>query len=663
MNDFTNRLRAEIIAVGNGRYTLSLGTYSLDADFFKVERLAEGSNYYLLWPDAQRDDFYLYNAKKQIYAFHRKLFKKTEYYSEDSLSFVAYRSDNGYAYMFYENRDIDEHDAYLFIGEEYNGMRPVKSTYKGKWLYYDVNKQNLAWKKGNGYDLPEGWFLGKKLDYNCFIVNHADGGMEIRGYNIKKHKPEYNHSIYDSIKKCADSPYLVCKKRRENLFDLFLCRKFRCLSNPQWRTPNFLFKENYIFYNSSPDVPANGSTGWQIFNTKDGKPALCLDWENIRLYDLDGDFYMLVDTDTEKGKKVFLSDIEKSANDLKALSQSLYAQSKQEKTTDVHNEEGTNQTDIDESNEIEKKDEKRNAQPIRKEKQPFQCKNQLPSTIKYCTSIDMLEKITNDGYLQCNRKCTDVLHKEYICWIVPQNNRLIITQYIRRNTYKIVYYKTYDQTHFIDKGIELPTRIIPITLENAQEDTLIEQLEKALDIAAETKNNKVCTESVLQENHCVTESPKIADKQMQLSSQDKVCFTFSDKCYALNVDDVWEIENVFDKQKYLLKEEVLAILLTPENLVSIEYKQNVSPHYKIIGVGKDVRFDQDFGPINKAIRDNARKILLFKRDDDKIYLVDEVRCCGYTMETQTFHRKDKERKVILFDLVSLKRTNEWYFKK
>lgn len=661
MNDFTNRLRAEIIAVGNGRYTLSLGTYSLDADFFKIERLAEGSNYYLLWPDAQRDDFYLYNAKKQTYAFNRIFFKKTEYYSEDSLSFVAYRSDHNYAYMFYEDGYIDKEHVCGYIGEEYNGVRPIK-TYGGRWLYYNVYMRKPLWKVEYGYKLKEGWSLGKKIDYNCFVVNRADGGMCIWRYNEKAHKIENHSSIYDSIE-CIDSSYLLCQKHRESLFELFLCRKFRCLSNPQWRTPNFLFKGNYIFYNSSPDVPANGSTGWQIFNTKDGKPALCLDWVNIRLYDLDGDFYMLVDTDTEKGKKVFLSDIEKSANDLKALSQSLYAQSKQEKTTDIHNEEGTNQTDIDESNEIEKKDEKRNAQPMRKEKQPFQCKNQLPSSIKYCTSIKTSERIRRGGYLQCNRKCTDVLHKEYICWIVPQNNRLIITQYIRRNTYKIVYYKTYDQTHFIDKGIELPTRIIPITLENAQEDTLIEQLEKALDIAAETKNNKVCTESVLQENHCVTESPKITDKQMQLSSQDKVCFTFSDKCYALNVDDVWEIENVFDKQKYLLKEEVLAILLTPENLVSIEYKQNVSPHYKIIGVGKDVRFDQDFGPINKAIRDNARKILLFKRDDDKIYLVDEVRCCGYTMETQTFHRKDKERKVILFDLVSLRRINEWYFKK
>ena len=660
MNDFTNRLRAEIIAVGNGRYTLSLGTYSLDADFFKIERLAEGSNYYLLWPDAQRDDFYLYNAKKQTYAFNRIFFKKTEYYSEDSLSFVAYRSDHNYAYMFYEDGYIDKHVC-GYIGEEYNGVRPIK-TYGGRWLYYNVYMRKPLWKVEK---LKEGWSLGKKLDYNCFIVNRADGGMCIWRYNEKAHKIENHPSIYDSIE-CIDSSYLLCQKHRESLFELFLCRKFRCLSNPQWRTPNFLFKGNYIFYNSSPDVPANGSTGWQIFNTKDGKPALCLDWENIRLYDLDGDFYMLVDTDTEKGKKVFLSDIEKSANDLKALSQSLYAQSIQEKTTDCHNEEETNPY-TDEPDEIEGKDEKHNVQSIRKEKQPFQCKNQLPSTIKYCTSIDMLEKITNDGYLQCSRNCAGVLHKEYICWIVPKRNSLIITQYIRRNTHKVVYYKTYEQARFIDKKIELPARIMPITLENVQEDTLVEQLENALDLTTNIKYKKVCSETVLQEeDNCVTESPDISGKPMQTltpSLQDKIHFTFNGKEYALNIGDVWSIENVFDKQKYLLKKDILAILLTSSNVTNIECRQTVNPHYKIIGVGSDIRFDQDFGPINKAIQNNERRILLFQSNNDKIYLVDEVRCCGYTMKTQRFHRKDKERKVILFDLVSLKRTNEWYFKK
>lgn len=656
----------EIVATGAGRYTLNIGAYSLETDFFKIERLAEGSNYYLLWPDAQMDDFYLYNASKLTYALSRTLFKKTEYYSEGSLSFVAYRSDNNYAYIVYENGYIDKH-VYLYVGDEHKGMRPVKLTYKCKWLYYDVNKQNLAWKKENGYDLAEGWSLGKKLDYNCYIVNRAYGGMQIRRYNIKKHEPEYNQSVYDFIEECADSPYLVCKRRREDLFDLFLCRKFRCLSNSQWQTPNFLFKGNYIFHNSSSGIPANGSTGWQIFNEKDGSSVFCLDWENIRIYDWDGDFYMLVDTDTEKDKKVFLNDIEKSANDLKALSQSLYSQSIQEKTTDVHNEEGTNQADTDEPNKIEKKDERHNAQPIRKEKQPFQCKNQLPSFIKYCTSIDMLEKITSDGYLQCNRNCAGVLHKEYICWIVPKSNRLIVTQYIRRNTHKVVYYKTYEQARFIDKGVELPARIMPITLENVQEDTLVEQLENALDLTTNIKYKKVCSETVLQEeDNCVTESPDISGKPMQTltpSLQDKIHFTFNGKEYALNIGDVWSIENVFDKQKYLLKKDILAILLTSSNVINIECRQTVNPHYKIIGVGSDIRFDQDFGPINKSIQNNERRILLFQSNNDKIYLVDEVRCCGYTMNTQRFHRKDKERKVILFDLVSLKRINEWYLKK
>lgn len=656
----------EIIPLDNGRYTLNLGTYRLDADFFKVERLAEGSNYYLLWPDAQKDDFYLYNAQKHTYAFSNLLFNKVEYYSKESLSFAAYRNDNGYAYMCYENGYIDDH-AYLYIGEEYKGMRPIKSTYEGRWLYYDVNKKGTVWNKKYGYKLKEGWSLGRKLNYNCFIVNRADGGMCIWRYNENVHKVEYHSSTYDSIKECVNSLYLICKKRREKRVELFLCRKFRSLSNPQWQAPNFLFKGNYIFYNPLSDVPANGSKGWQIFNGKDGSPAHCFDWENIRFFDWDGDFYMLVDTDTQKDQKVFLSDIEKSANNLKALSQSLYAQSIQEKTTDCHNEEVTNLAGIDEPNEIEKKDEKCNVQLIKKEKQPFKCENLLPLSIKYCTSINMLEKITSDGYLQCNRNCAGVLHKEYICWIVPKSNGLIVTQYIRRNTHKVVYYKTYEQAHFIDKRIELPTRIMPITLENVQEDTLVEQLENALDLTTNIKYKKVCSETVLQEeDNCVTESPDISGKPMQTltpSLQDKIHFTFNGKEYALNIGDVWSIENVFDKQKYLLKKDILAILLTSSNVINIECRQTVNPHYKIIGVGSDIRFDQDFGPINKSIQNNERRILLFQSNNDKIYLVDEVRCCGYTMNTQRFHRKDKERKVILFDLVSLKRINEWYLKK
>lgn len=652
---------AEIVPVGNGRYTLNQGTYRLDADFFKVKRLAEGSNYYLLWPDAQMNDFYLYNTQKQTYAFNRKLFKKTEYYSEDSLSFVAYRSDHNYAYMFYEDGYIDKEYVCGYIGEEYKGVRPIK-TYGGKWLYYNVYMRKPIWKVEYGYKLKEGWSLGKKLDYNCFIVNRADGGMCIWRYNEKAHKVEYHSSTYDSIKECADSPYLICKKRRENRFELFLCRKFRNLSNPQWRTPNFLFKGNYLFYNPSPDMPENGSTGWQIFNAKDGSPAFYLDWENIRLYDWSGDFYMLVDIDTEKDKKVFLSDIEKSAKDMKALSQSLYAKSTQEKTIDVHNEKETSQTNIDEINIEENKES--NVQTIKKETTCFQCENHLPPSIKYCTTIDMLEKITSDGYLLCNRNCSDILDKEYICWIVPKSNSLIITQYIRRNTHKVVYYKTYEQANFVDKGIELPTRIVPITLEDAQEDTLVEQLEKALGFATTIQSSKVCAETVRQEeDNNVAESYEMEDKPIQTSQQDKVCFTFDDKGYALNLGDVWDIGNVFYRRKYFLKKSVLAILLTPLNLVSIEYKQDIHPHYKIIGEGDDMKYDQYFSMGNKAIRDNARQILLFKRENDKICLVDEVRCCACTIKTQKLPNKDKERKVILFDLVSLRQVNEWYFKR
>ena len=147
------------------------------------------------------------------------------------------------------------------------------------------------------------------------------------------------------------------------------------------------------------------------------------------------------------------------------------------------------------------------------------------------------------------------------------------------------------------------------------------------------------------------------------SQQDKVCFTFDDKKYALDLGDVWDIENVFYRRKYLLKKNVLAILLTPSNLVSIEYKQDIHLHYKIVGEGDDMKYDQYFSMGNKAIRDNAKQILLFKRENNKICLIDEVRCCACTIKTQILPNKDKERKVILFDLVSLRQANEWYLKK
>ena len=190
----------EIVSIGNGRYTLNLGGYNLEADYFKVEKLAEDSNYYLLWSDAQMDNFYLYNAKKQAYVFDAKLFKKIEYYSKDSLSFVAYRSDYNYAYMFYEDGYIDKDYVCKYIGEEYNGVRPIK-TWGGKWLYYNVKTRKPVWKVKYGYTLKDGWSLGKKLDYNCFIVHRADDCLCISRYDEKEHKIESSY-IEADIKSC-----------------------------------------------------------------------------------------------------------------------------------------------------------------------------------------------------------------------------------------------------------------------------------------------------------------------------------------------------------------------------------------------------------------------------------------------------------------------------
>lgn len=692
------------------------GTPIVEESFAKIERVAEASPCYCLWMETTRPCCCIYNAEKQFFVRKSNTFKlaetfcKIECYSSESKSFVAYGSDNDFVHIIFDDGSFNNYNdkgnkvLFDYVGEEHFGMRPVRILPSKKWVYFDSQKKTLAWSKDKGYDLKDG-VLGRKLSKDYYLVCYAPNYCKVKRYDNIRHKPETIRHAYQSVEECECPSYYICKLYNKELYELVYCsstwKSIGCyaekpiydaknnvyyarrervwciikdgkeLFNYQWENHCFLFKGGYIFYHPLADVVQSISShsGWKIFDGEDAEETGQW-WKNIRLCDWDTNAGLLVDTEVQKDIKIFLKDlascIGSHMNDLIARSKLLSASNDSVQTKkfalvgDIPHHSVSPTEILEEKEEITL--ERSNAQSAKKEATRFQCENHLPSSIKYCTSIDTPEKITSDGYLQCNRKCAGVLYKEYICWIVPKSSSLIVTEYIHK-THKVIFYKTYEQAHFFE-GIELPTRIVPITLEGAQEDTLIEQLEEALDITIDTKYDKVYSKTVLLDDNSITESPKIADKQMQLPLHDKVCFTFNDKGYALNLGEVWDIENVFDKKKYLLKNGVLAILLSTTNLVSIEYKQSVNPHYKIIGVGNDLRFDQDFvGPINKVIRDNARQILLFKRENDKIYLVDEVRCCACTIETQILPNKDKERKVILFDLVSLRQVNEWHFKR
>lgn len=139
----------------------------------------------------------------------------------------------------------------------------------------------------------------------------------------------------------------------------------------------------------------------------------------------------------------------------------------------------------------------------------------------------------------------------------------------------------------------------------------------------------------------------------------KIYFQLDGKDYWLGTGDVWKVGEAFRKRNYLLKKDILAILLDSSNIVCIDYKRSVNLHYQIIGEGKDARFDQDFGPTNKAIRDNSKRILLFTESNGEIRFLDEVLCSNYSLVGQE-SATGYGRKLILFDLVSKTQHNPWH---
>ena len=668
----------EIRTTSDGRYMLDCDASSSNKSFFKIEKLADKSNYYMLWEKEDMDAFYLYNAEKKFYALktntyrNAQLFRKIDFYSEETKSFVAYRSDKDYAYIVYDDGYMEQH-AFLYVGEEYNGMRPVK-TYGGKWLYYDTRKRKFAWAIERGYNLQEGESLGRRFNDNYFIVWRGDGSCSMRKYDEKRHRTIYLKTKYDFIEEIRPTIF-VGKLRWKDVFELFVCcntnttigcynskpvydtknnvfyarkedawciiRNWRELYNCQWEECNFLFNGNYIFYKAISD------NNWQIFDGNNGM-ELCYDWKNIRLYDTDDDFYMLIDTEQEKNRKVFVNDIEQWRALLITRSKGLYAQCElaQAKPTIVENNGNEQSAPITTTTTTVSQTSKASASKTQKTlKQEFAYPNKLPDLIEYCTTINDV-KINNYQYLVCHRKSYDNLPTgKHICWIVWDRNAIIVTVY-KHKSHKIIYYKAYDKEDKRLQHIQMPTQTLKINMKNISEERFIENLNEQISLI---QNNK--------QNHVAQSEQPI--RSFDPDKENKTHFRFEGLDYWLGIGDKWSNGTIFKnrKRQYLLTPNILAILLDSSNTAFIDHKQSVQLYYKIIGEGKDVKFDQDFNRINKAIRDNSTRIILFTGKNDEIRFLDEVRCCGYSLVNREY-ATGRKRKLILFDMISMTKRHQ-----
>ena len=668
----------------------------LEKSFDKIEKLTVNSNYYLLWEDKDDGYFYLYNAEKKYYALKAKTwqnaiaFRRVDLYSTETHSFVAYRYDEEYVYILYDDGSWFEY-VFRYVGEECYGMRPVQ-TAGGKWLFFDARKRKFAWSVEKGYILEDGCFLGRKLNNdssseNCFVIHKSDDTCCIWRYDKTQYMLNCNSEQYDFIEEIRPQ-YFIAKLHGVRNFELLSCEnKFRSIGrydskpiydnsnnvfyahrdnvwciikdnkelyNSQWKDCDFYFKENYIFYKKSE------GNSWQIFDSNNGY-ELCCDWQNIRLSDIDDSFFMLIDTDRGRDCKVFISDIKLHMQKLMIRSKELYAQSEElNKECDIIKEKYEDPICI-----ADDKIEtvcKTKTDSLEEEGKSIKCNSCLPDHIDYCMTIDKVE-ISKDGYLCLNRRFDMMCIGHYICWIAKKNPAVVVTEYMPHKSYKVLFYKEYKNEQFPDELLRLPAIIFRIDLKDIKEEGFLDRLVQSIYLTKKKELSDITSSKSVVELDSTT---KVTNEISQEAAVDiiqkdnRVCFQFDGVDYWLAKGDPWKGGEVFKKRSYILQKNIIAILLNSANVVSIGYRQSECLQYKIIGEGKDTRFNQDFFSIvNKAIRDNERRILLFRECDGKIYFKDEVECNGYSIKVQK-DAKGSQRKVILFDLVSKIICNQWY---
>lgn len=474
----------EIIRNTNGTFTFVCNNIQLPGAFLKVEKVAEESNHYCLWLNQQ--EFLLYNSKKNKYAPETssyqdaKRFSKVEFYSIDFGSFVAYRSDIGYAYLLYEDGRF-ERKLFQFVGQEKGGIRPLKVS-NGIWRYYDDNQRKFLYDTTKGLELKE----HEELVHSFLLT------PERRSYTIySKNEKYYRIILFDTIKhqtsyselmeyfeesKDAQIIGKLCNKNVYALFDLkgnkplnaigyytnkpryvaekniFIARDIESyaiisnrskIGNYQWSEDNFIFHNDYILNKSG-----NGS--WKLYSLKDGK-EIYNNWRNIRF---DSEQQQIV-ADTERQNNKVITD-----EDIKEFEQLIIEKSKQcykcyQISTPIKKEEKNNIED----DKIEKEEKSNNQSNMETNCNIY---NKIPTSVDY---IIFLNRITiKDGCI-IGRNPTKGACYPYICWIIQEKRVIAITELTNRNEHKIIYYREnviggiFDQpiksTGFINKKINI----------------------------------------------------------------------------------------------------------------------------------------------------------------------------------------------------------------
>ena len=181
----------------DGTLTFSYDGFTLPYVFVKVEQVAENSNYYCLW--ITEEEFHLFNIRTKEYALkintykESKIFSKIEFYSKDTRSFVAYRSDKEYAYLLFEDGEYENY-VFKYVGKELNGIRAVKG-HNNKWMYYNVLKKEFTFNINKGLLLLDDEELVPLFNLRYYTVYKVDLYYRLIFFDIQKRKTYYSDKI------------------------------------------------------------------------------------------------------------------------------------------------------------------------------------------------------------------------------------------------------------------------------------------------------------------------------------------------------------------------------------------------------------------------------------------------------------------------------------
>lgn len=665
------------------------------ADFYKTEKLASESNFYCLWPNPEY--FYLYHIQKEEFALKSnstltaKKFIQIEDYSEKTGSFIAHRKKNDYVHIIFED-GYTESTTFCYVGTEKNGIRAVK-TCSERWFFYDATKRKFLDLTGtNGYLLDGS--LDTILAPNVFTINMRNNSKRLISYTKGK-APIYSRDYFESIEVINKDKFIgklynrniYCLIKANNIaypigyytslpkyikeHNLFIASKGESycivkgdkdIQNHQWKSDAFIFQSNFVFNKQE------NTTYWKIFSINDGH-EIPTNFKNIQVLDNKG-LFLSVEANGIPNQRISIADIERMSQDY--IHSLLVERAVKEKVTNIEKK-VIAQNEIT-SNNIGKHTVSKEDDKICNEVKPME-KNVDSNNAKTSSLINFyifvpLVSIIDNRIISGNIKCEILRGATYVVWFVLDNHRLIVTESRRTKVHNILFTKKdsplvenlYKGKHFWKYRQLYPINSVLNHLNVVVlEEELSQHFAKIQQSEIEKERKQISTKPIKKQEHPQkpeVENHILVEQDITTNEPESTNFRFDHTSYQLRLDEVWDIDDIFQRKKVQHRQagDIITILYDFTTDYAIKSPDG-HVHYHICGEGKDKRFDQYFGQntntlLRAAINNENKRILLFKRNaKKKILLQDEVKCIGYYKTIE----EDSIRNVIYFKLESILR--------